>query len=1051
VQWGNYLCLYVALETEWDPSDGMFGFFDRLLKWLTAASLDELDPTGGPIHPPVTYATGRRPMFIPRANVPEVDGARWCGFAKIRDHGPYRRDIVGWCSTSEARAARADGFLVAPTILLTEDMPFEFPNQLLDVLLELIRRGVSKDLLFILMELANVLHDDEHVYVVVGTPMRGVVGRTKKQHLTVWRFLARDVPAIYETVAQTGDSDEAAVARNEAFSALLKWMVTNKIEVEWCPVREARPEVTRPRDEGSPMGRWAGARASLWGCGALGSHVAEHLVRAGVDSIVLHDNATVSPGVLVRQNFEDADIGVNKAAALAERLKRINPELVVDHFTTNLTHDLGLTWDDGSDVVFDLTASPAVALRLELSRQAHKSDATVVGMTIGHDAQHGLVVISPPSASGGPVDVRRKAKISASRQAGLTEFAEEFWPTDPARITMFQPEPGCSSPTFTGSNAQVGALAATMLLIAANVGTDDAMTAGLVALPRGVGEGRTVQIEFPNDIVVTDPINRHQIRAAPDALSEMRAWSRRAHRLAPKDETGGHLFGERDDALAVIWVSDVLGPPPDSEASPLGFVCGTEGVVEATRALHERSRGASRPIGMWHTHPDSDPTPSPTDHAGMSQIINDPDTSTPKQLLAILGGDPDAHTLGAYVYERGQPNGLPQQFFIARLSRPPATKHKVGVALSGGGFRAVAFHLGVLRALHDRGVLDRVEVISSVSGGSIISAMWAYGPDSFEEFDAQVIALLSRGLNGRIAAGTFLSYRLPQHLLGSALIAVTSAGRIAWNLARRGVRKGPTKSEPIFRRTVSLTTILERVLDPLLGHARIGVPTKDVHVIVNACDMRTGTAFRFGSTESGSTRYGTLVNNDVSVALAAATSAAYPVILPALDVDWEFQDRSGDRATHRVLLTDGGVFDNLGTSCLLPERNPAYSTNVHPVDLIISADAGPGALNSDTYPVWWPGRMKRAFESVYRKVQDGGKGSLFQHRSHGTLQGITMPFLGQNDDVLPIRPTDLVTRDQVVDYPTNFSKMKAQDIDLLTTRGEQLTRLMIEHHSPAIA
>jgi NTE family protein len=250
---------------------------------------------------------------------------------------------------------------------------------------------------------------------------------------------------------------------------------------------------------------------------------------------------------------------------------------------------------------------------------------------------------------------------------------------------------------------------------------------------------------------------------------------------------------------------------------------------------------------------------------------------------------------------------------------------------------------------------------------------------------------------------------------------------------------------------VSLTTILERVLDPLLGHARIGVPTKDVHVIVNACDMRTGTAFRFGSTESGSTRYGTLVNNDVSVALAAATSAAYPVILPALDVDWEFQDRSGDRATHRVLLTDGGVFDNLGTSCLLPERNPAYSTNVHPVDLIISADAGPGALNSDTYPVWWPGRMKRAFESVYRKVQDGGKGSLFQHRSHGTLQGITMPFLGQNDDVLPIRPTDLVTRDQVVDYPTNFSKMKAQDIDLLTTRGEQLTRLMIEHHSPAIA
>src|SRR5207249_3307541 len=47
---------------------------------------------------------------------------------------------------------------------------------------------------------------------------------------------------------------------------------------------------------------------------------------------------------------------------------------------------------------------------------------------------------------------------------------------------------------------------------------------------------------------------------------------------------------------------------------------------------------------------------------------------------------------------------------------------KLGLALSGGGFRASLFHLGVLAYLAERDVLRRVEVLSCVSGGSIIGA-----------------------------------------------------------------------------------------------------------------------------------------------------------------------------------------------------------------------------------------------------------------------------------------------------------------------------------------
>ena len=45
-----------------------------------------------------------------------------------------------------------------------------------------------------------------------------------------------------------------------------------------------------------------------------------------------------------------------------------------------------------------------------------------------------------------------------------------------------------------------------------------------------------------------------------------------------------------------------------------------------------------------------------------------------------------------------------------------AKGNKIGLALSGGGYRAAAYHIGTLRALQKLKILDKVDVISSVSG-----------------------------------------------------------------------------------------------------------------------------------------------------------------------------------------------------------------------------------------------------------------------------------------------------------------------------------------------
>ena len=59
-------------------------------------------------------------------------------------------------------------------------------------------------------------------------------------------------------------------------------------------------------------------------------------------------------------------------------------------------------------------------------------------------------------------------------------------------------------------------------------------------------------------------------------------------------------------------------------------------------------------------------------------------------------------------------------------------------------------------------------------------------------------------------------------------------------------------------------------------------------------------------------------------------SAAYPTFLPALDEELPFDKRDGARRSERVVLTDGGVYDNLGLAPLWPDRDASISLNVIP-------------------------------------------------------------------------------------------------------------------------
>lgn len=382
---------------------------------------------------------------------------------------------------------------------------------------------------------------------------------------------------------------------------------------------------------------------------------------------------------------------------------------------------------------------------------------------------------------------------------------------------------------------------------------------------------------------------------------------------------------------------------------------------------------------------------------------------------------------------------------------------KIGLALSGGGSRAIAFHLGCLKALHDRGILNKISMLSGVSGGSVIAALYAYSDDPFETFVSRVETVLSKGMIWGMIRETFFSLELPKIIIATVLTGILAA--LARTIQFISMLLGFVKIRikclnlisiyilDCIPRFASITTAFERhLIRKYFNEVRMNeVKRGNFSVVINAAELRTETAFRYGSVESGCWRFGRLTEIP-RVATAVAASAAFPAFLPALDNFHTFI-KNGIESRHRAIITDGGVYDNLGTSCMLPGRSSEFSTNALSMDFIIACDAGQGIPAGARRPTFWMSRMLATIFAIHRRTQTLTQSLLHKMSSSGEIQGFVMPYLGQQDNALPVRPADLISREEVADYPTDFNSMSKDNIERLSKRGEQLTHCLLQKYA----
>ena len=83
-------------------------------------------------------------------------------------------------------------------------------------------------------------------------------------------------------------------------------------------------------------------------------------------------------------------------------------------------------------------------------------------------------------------------------------------------------------------------------------------------------------------------------------------------------------------------------------------------------------------------------------------------------------------------------------------------------------------------------------------------------------------------------------------------------------------------------------------------------------------------------------------------------------------------------------------------------------------------------------------------------AQDAARARIHLAGEGGQIKGFIHTYLGMSDARLPVPVHDLVTRDSVQRYPTNFAKMAPLNIQALTVRGEQLTRVLLGRYCPGL-
>jgi predicted acylesterase/phospholipase RssA len=434
--------------------------------------------------------------------------------------------------------------------------------------------------------------------------------------------------------------------------------------------------------------------------------------------------------------------------------------------------------------------------------------------------------------------------------------------------------------------------------------------------------------------------------------------------------------------------------------------------------------------------------------------------STARQLAALLRVKENIESRGGAKVDQGLREVLRKFLGKSAAALDSVVRGKVGLALSGGGFRASLYHIGVLAKLAELDLLRHVEYLSCVSGGSIIGA----------HFYLEVRKLLEQTADAAITREDYIEIvrRIETDFFEGVQTNIRTQIAAEWltNLKlifapaySRTQRAGELYERAIYSKVDDRHGARPRWLHELKVHPKgesAEFSPKDHNwrraakvpiLVLNATTLNTGHNWQFTATWMGEPPAD--INSEVDanyrlrrmyytdappphdrmrLGYAVAASACVPGIFEPLTlVDlYERLPPGGDQKVRPVVrLVDGGVYDNQGVAALLEQG----------CSVLLVSDAS-GQMDARDFPSnSLLGVPLRANSILQARVRVSEFAELASRRRGGLLRGLMFVHLKKDLEITP------------VDWLDAQEPSKPPSVDPLTPYGIQRH---IQRHLAAI-
>ncbi len=345
----------------------------------------------------------------------------------------------------------------------------------------------------------------------------------------------------------------------------------------------------------------------------------------------------------------------------------------------------------------------------------------------------------------------------------------------------------------------------------------------------------------------------------------------------------------------------------------------------------------------------------------------------------------------------------------------------IALALSGGGYRAMVFHLGALLRLNEVGLLGKLTRVSSVSGGSITAGVLALAWSELQFKDGTAANLQIVVSRVRELANTTID-------VGAVIRGILLPGSI-------GDRVASAYDRVLFH---------GKKLSDLSDEA----PGKVPRFVFNATNVQTAALWRFSKPYMGDYRVGLVDRPDVALARVVAASSAFPPVLSPLTLvnnqpvrKTQGADLSHPPYTQRAVLSDGGVYDNLGLETVYKR----YTT-------LLVSDAGQKIAPQEQPAHDWIRHSVRILDTVDNQVRSLRKRQLIDAYVRGDRTGCYWGIRTQYADYkLADDPLKCAARDPgyLAEIPTRLQAMATDEQERLINWGYAVCDAAVRAHMDA--